>query len=203
MRRLLTHAAVAFVFAVSFVSRADALTIRDVIELSKAGVSDQVLLALIQVDDRVYTLDADAVRQMKDAGVSDAVMLALIHAGREAAQAAAAPGAEAEAWTTGAASTPPAAPPPQVVVIDHTDTQPAVREIPVPVPVAVPVAVPYGSFDRRSQSISTIVTTESGAAVRARVPVPPNCTKVEPIYWGNGGKRRPGTWAPPPQVVCR
>jgi hypothetical protein len=27
--------------------------------------------------------------------------------------------------------------------------------------------------------------------------------KVEPIYWGNGGKRRPGTWAPPTQVVCR
>lgn len=202
MRRLATVAAVAIVVAISFASRADALTVRDVIELSKAGLSDQVLLALIAVDNRVYTLDADSVRQMKDAGVSDAVMLAMIHAGRETVRAVqpAAPDQESSL----AAPSPSLAPQPQVVVIEHADTQPAVREVPVPVPVAVPVAVPYYSpFDLRSQSVSTIITTDSGAAVRARVPVPPNCIKVEPVYWGNGGKRRPGTWAPPPQVVCR
>jgi hypothetical protein len=39
--------------------------------------------------------------------------------------------------------------------------------------------------------------------VRARVPVPANCVKAEPVYWGFGGKLRPDSWQPPPTVVCR
>ena len=58
MRRLLVLVAIA---TLPFASRAEALTVRDVIQLSRAGVSDQVLLALIDVDNRVYTIDADAV----------------------------------------------------------------------------------------------------------------------------------------------
>lgn len=193
MRRLSIVAGMAIGLAVlAFSSVASALTIHDVIELSKAGVSDEVLLELIQVDHRVYTIDADAVKRMKTGGVSDAVMLAMIRAGR------------AVAPSDAAAVPPPAtAPQPQVIVVDHADAQPATREVevPVPVPVAVPVVVPVVPF--RQQHISTIITTDTGAAVRARVPVPANCTKVEPVYWGNGGKRRPGTWAPPPQIVCR
>lgn len=202
MRRLFVVAALAAVVAVSFAARADALTVRDVIELSKAGVSDQVLLALIDVDQRVYTVDATAVKQMKEAGVSDTVVLAMIHAGRDTTDSAPA-AADSTAPVQTSSAPAPLQPQPQVVVIDHASAQPAVREVPVPVPVAVPVAVPYTPFDLRSGRVSTIITTESGAAVRARVPVPPNCVKVEPIYWGNGGKRRPGTWAPPTQVVCR
>ena len=195
MRRLLI--AVAILTAVS-AARADALTVRDVVELSKAGVSDQILLALIDVDHRVYTLDAAAVKELKQSGVSDAVVLAMIHAGRtpDPGPAAAVDDAAVEQPSeTGAP-----APQPQVVVIDHHDT-PEVREVPVPVAVAVPVAVPF-DLGRRAR-VSTIIQTDSGAAVRARVPVPPNCTAAEPIYWGNGGKRRAGTWAPPPQIVCR
>jgi len=136
MRRLLI--AVAILTAVS-AARADALTVRDVVELSKAGVSDQILLALIDVDHRVYTLDAAAVKELKQSGVSDAVVLAMIHAGRtpEPTPAAAVDDAAVEQPSeTGAP-----APQPQVVVIDHHDT-PEVREVPVPVAVAVPVAVP-------------------------------------------------------------
>jgi hypothetical protein len=202
MRRLFVVAALAAVVAVSFAARADALTVRDVIELSKAGVSDQVLLALIDVDQRVYTVDATAVKQMKEAGVSDTVVLAMIHAGRDTTDSAPA-AADSTAPVQTSSAPAPLQPQPQVVVIDHASAQPAVREVPVPVPVAVPVAVPYTPFDLRSGRVSTLITTESGAAVRARVPVPANCVKVEPIYWGNGGKRRPGTWAPPTQVVCR
>jgi len=200
MRRLFVVAALAVVVAVSFAARADALTVRDVIELSKAGVSDQVLLALIDVDRRVYTVDATAVKQMKEAGVSDTVVLAMIHAGRDTTDSSHAAADSTPPVQTSSAPA-PTAPQPQVVVIDHADTQPAVRE--VPVPVAVPVAVPYTPFDLRSERVSTIITTDTGAAVRARVPVPANCVRVEPIYWGNGGKRRPGTWEPPTQVVCR
>jgi hypothetical protein len=203
MRRLLTVTAVTIAIAISFASQANALTVRDVIELSRAGVSDQVLLALIDVDHRVYTLDAGAVKEMKNAGVSDAVLLAMIHAGREPASAAPLASADTQPSIPGVQTPVSPAPQPQVVVIDHSDMQPAVREVPVPVAVAVPVVIPYTPFDLRTERVSTIITTDTGAAVRARVPVPPNCTKVEPIYWGNGGKRRAGTWAPPTQVVCR
>ncbi len=184
-----------FAAALSFATLANALTVRDVVELTKAGVSDQVLLALIQIDHRVYTIDADAVKAMKAAGVSDAVMLAMIHAGRDTQAEA-----TADAAQPAAAIQPSAAPAPQVVVIDHGAAQPAVQ---IPVPVAVPVAVPITPFDLHRERVSTIITTDTGATVRARVPVPPNCVKAEPIYWGNGGKRRPGTWAPPTQIVCR
>jgi len=183
----------------SFSSVAQALTVRDVVELTKAGVSDPVLLALIQIDHRVYTIDAEAVKAMKAAGVSDAVMLAMIKAGRDAGN----DGTDAVGPAPAAADAavqPAVAPPPQVVVIDHGGSQPLVSEVPVAVPVVVPVAVPVATHQDR---IRTIVTTDTGAAVRVREPVPPNCVKAEPIYWGNGGKRRPGTWAPPPQIVCR
>ena len=201
MRRLSIMAGVAIGLAMlAFSSVASALTIHDVIELSKAGVSDEVLLELIHVDHRVYTIDADAVKRMQTGGVSDTVMLAMIRAGRDVAPSGA---AEVSASGSGAVAPPASAPQPQVIVVDHADAQPVTREVevPVPVPVAVPVAVPVVPFHQ--QHISTIITTDTGAAVRARVPVPANCTKVEPVYWGNGGKRRPGTWAPPPQIVCR
>ena len=177
-------------------ARADALTVRDVIELSKAGVGDQVLLALIEVDHSVFTLDTAALKQLKEAGVSDEVMIALIRSGRTEPQPAA-PAAEQPPVEP---AQPPPAPQPQVVVIDHHDEQPAVRE--VPVPVYVPVAV-FSQPTFPQQHVTRIVNTEDGGMVRVREPLPLNCTKAEPVFWGNGGKRRPGTWEPPPQIVCR
>jgi len=35
------------------------------------------------------------------------------------------------------------------------------------------------------------------------VPVPPGCIAAQPVFWGFGGKQRPGSYAPPPTVVCR
>ena len=51
----------ALVFAVllsGFVATAEALTIRDVIELTRAGLGEEVLLALIEVDRGVYAIKA-------------------------------------------------------------------------------------------------------------------------------------------------
>jgi len=50
--------------------------------------------------------------------------------------------------------------------------------------------------------VKATLSTDQGL-VKARVPVPPNCVKAEPVYWGFGGKLRPGSWEPPPTVVCR
>lgn len=193
MRRILLACLV--VTALSAV-RADALTVRDVIELSKAGVGDDVLLALIDVDRSIFTLDAATVKQMKEAGVSDQVMIALIRSGRTPPLA---PSTDASPAAQADPAPQPSAPEPQVIVIDHHDQQQPVRD--VAVPVAFPVFVPTSGV--RQEHVTRIVNTDDGGLVRVREPVPFNCTKAEPVFWGNGGKRRPGTWEPPPQIVCR
>src|SRR5688572_15083833 len=91
--------------------RAEALSIRDVIELSKAGLSDPILLALIEVDRSVFAIDNATLKQLKEAGVSDTVIVALIRSGRQRTEPAAPLPAE------------PAPAPrerePEVIVIDH------------------------------------------------------------------------------------
>ena len=177
--------------------RAEAVTIRDLIELSKAGLGDDVLIALIEVDRRVYTVDTATLKQLKQAGVSETVIVALIRSGRtpRPEPAAAAPAPEPRQ--------------PEVIVVDHHDPAPAPAPAPAPVaypvPVAVPVYVPVPTGSRglgRRETVTTILPTDQGL-VKARVPVPPNCVKAEPVYWGFGGKLRPGSWEPPPTVVCR
>jgi hypothetical protein len=174
--------------------RADAVTLRDLIELSKAGLGDQVLIALIEVDRGVFAIDAGTLKQLKDAGVSEAVIVALIRSGRT-------PRAEPEPIPAPAPRPEPREP--EVVVIDHRDA-PAPAPVAYPVPVAVPVYVPVPT-SRRSigrETVTTVIPTDQGL-VKARVPVPANCVKAEPVYWGFGGKLRPGSWEPPPTIVCR
>jgi hypothetical protein len=179
--------------------RVEAVTIRDLIELSKAGLSDPVLLALIEVDRSVFSIDTATLKQLKEAGVSDQVIVALIRSGRQPRpEPVAAPAPEPL----------PREREPEVIVIDHRDSPaPAPPPAPVAYPIAYPVYVPVPSrrgFDTRDtrHTIETTFPTDAGL-VRARVPVPPNCVKAEPVYWGFGGKLRPGSWEPPPTVVCR
>jgi hypothetical protein len=204
MRRvLLTLCAAVLVTA----SRADAVTIRDLVELTKAGVSDQVLTALIDVDRTVFTLDAATIKQLKEGGVSDTVILAVIHSGRTPRIE---PVQTAEPVRTVSAE--PQNREPQVIVIDHRDDAPQQTAAPAPVayPVAVPVYVtaplaPYRGYGERlndRNSVRAVVPTDQGL-VKARVPVAPNCTPAQPVYWGFDGKLRPGSWPPPPTVLCR
>jgi len=203
------------------VGRADAITVRDVIELTKAGLSEEVLLALVESDRNVFTLDAPTMKALKEAGVTDRVMLALIHNGRTSAaapvepmpQPAVAPQAQSD-------------PEPRVIVIDHHDAQPSQAPVMVPVATAFPggfgvstagfgVTVPAGvaigfpagagdfGFQSNRVTRNVIVPTGDGGAVRANVPLPSNCVNAQPVYWGFGGKLRPGSWAPPPQILCR
>ena len=196
MRRILI--ALVAVFPL-LAGRAEAVTIRELIELSKAGLGDQVLIALIEVDRRVFAVDAATLKQLKDGGVSDAVIVALIRSGRTP---------QAEPAPAAAPVPEPDAPArPDVIVIEHRDAAPAPAPAPVayPVPVAVPVYVPivsHAGVSNRRRTVSTILQTDQGL-VKARVPVPANCIKAEPVYWGFGGKLRPGSWEPQPTVVCR
>jgi hypothetical protein len=192
------------VFALA-AGRAEALSIRDVIELTRAGLSDQVLLALIEVDRSVFAIDTATLKQLKEAGVSDPVIVALIRSGRTRT-----PEPQPVAEPVPTIYEPPVRPEPEVIVIDHHD---APAQPPAPVAVPYPVAVPvyltspgYITAPRRPLSrhdtVTTTLQTDIGL-VKARVPVPANCIKAEPVYWGFGGKLRPDSWQPPPTVVCR
>lgn len=68
---------------------AAAATIQDIIALSKAGVSDAVLLALIDRDKSVFAIEADELVMLTGAGVSEAVVIAMLKSGREPAPPAA------------------------------------------------------------------------------------------------------------------
>lgn len=189
MRRVL----LTVVALVTLAGRAEAVSVRDLIELSKAGLGDQVLIALIEVDRSVFSIDPATLKQLKDGGVSEAVIVALIRSGRtpRAEPLPVAPAAEPEPRQ------------PETIVIDHHDA-PAPAPVAYPVAVPVPVYVPVQTSQRglRRETVTTVLPTDQGL-VKARVPVPSNCVKAEPVYWGFGGKLRPGSWEPPPTVVCR
>ena len=176
--------------------RAEAVTIRDIIELSKSGLGDSVLLALIEVDRSVFAIDAATIKKLKDAGVSDVVIVAMIRSGREQPPEPPAP--------IEPPHDPQPAPEPKVIVIDHHDQAPAPYPIPVAVPVYVPVATGFvdGGLLRNSNVVKATINTDQGL-VRARVPLPANCVSAQPVFWGFGGRLRPGSWEPPPTVVCR
>lgn len=76
--------ALALVLALAmFPAAASALTLEDVVALAKAGVTDEVLVALIDRDRDVYHIEASELMTLKNAGVSQAVVLALLRSGRQ------------------------------------------------------------------------------------------------------------------------
>ena len=186
-------AAALVVFAT--VQPAQALTIRDVIELTRAGLTDDVLVALIEVDGGVYATDAATLRSLKEAGVSSRVMIALIRSGRERRIEELPPAPVVE-------DAPQQTPPPPTVVIEHREViehhQPTVQQVAVPVPVYVPVYQTRGRSHPRQEfngiQPSTFVPFQSAPAVATPRPEP---EPASPVYWGFGGKRRPDAWDPP------
>ena len=171
-------------------ARADAVTLRDIMELSRAGLGEEVLLALIDVDGGVFTIDAATLKELKAAGVGDRVIVALIRSGR---------GGSADLTPVTEPQTdalPASAPPPQVVVIDHRDAE--VREVAVPVPVYVGVpVVPRGHRGDRhvDTDFRPIVPVPTPAPTQFLTDTPKERSR-EPVYWGWGGKLRPDAWKP-------
>lgn len=149
-------------------SRADAVTLQEIVAMSRAGLGDEVLLALIDINQQIYPIDPDTLKTLKDAGVSEKVILAVVKSGRVRP-----PVTAPEPAFDVAPQTQPE-PEPRVVVIERE--QPVIREVPVAVPVYVAVGVPR--YHRR----------------RDERPVRP----PEPVYWGWGGKLRPDAWKPAP-----
>ena len=174
MRALTVALALSFLPAVAGAQQTPSL--RDIVELTKAGVSEEVLLALIEVHRPVYPVDPETLKSLKAGGVSPKVMVAMVRSGREQqAPVVLAPAAPPQPVA-------PAAPQPQVVVIEHERDAPRVRE------VAVPVAVPL-QYPVYSRFVYPVRTDDPRIDRR---PV----QKAEPVYWGWGGKLRPDAWKP-------
>ena len=161
------------------VANAQNITVRDIIDLSKAGLAEQALVALVEVNPTVFPVDVVTLKSLKDAGVPAGVIAAMIRSGRTPLSPpplslpqppeVPAPGASSESAG------------PQVVVIDHRD-EPRVREVAVAVPVYV--TVPVRRVHRDDDQ-------------RLRLPVShPAGKPVEPVFWGWGGKLRPDAWKP-------
>jgi hypothetical protein len=160
-------------------ARADALTLAQLVELHKAGLGDDVLVALIEVNKHIYTLEAATLKALKADGLSDRVLIAIINSGRQ----------HLPPPMPMAVSAPEPAPAPTVVVIEHQ--APAPQVIVQQVPVYVPVAVPHGRS--RSVHVERAVTPPSPFYV-GQVREPERRKAPEPEYWGFGGTLRPDAW---------
>ncbi|MBA2305924.1 MAG: hypothetical protein H0W08_25295 [Acidobacteria bacterium] len=154
---------------------AQSLTVRDVVELTKAGLGDEALLALIDVHRPIFPVDIVTLKGLKDAGVAPAVIVAMIKSGRTDPPP---PLPLSQPLELPA----PASAPAQVVVIEHHD-EPTVREVAVPVPVYVAVGRSRRYFD-------------DDRDLSSRHPVHRPAKPAEPVYWGWGGKLRPDAWKP-------
>ena len=174
---------------------AQALTLRDVMDLTKAGVGDQVLLALIEVDGGVFAIDTETLKELKAAGVSEPVIVALVRSGR------------ARPAPADMLPPPPDVPVTAAPVVYVAPPEPIVREVEVPYPVYI--AVPVSSRASHGRHDQTSVSTPSFTGYippgNAAPPViyvtdtPHPSGRSEPIYWGTSGKLRPDAWKPGPE----
>lgn len=172
-------------------ARADALTVRDVVELTRAGLGEEVLLALIEVDRSIFPIDGATIKTLKANGVSERVIAAMVRSGREVLPP--------DPVITD--PVPAVAPQPQVIVIDHRDP-PEVREVVREVPVAVPVYIPVATtrvIHNRTDHGANGIPISSDRWIAEHMPQQQTPVRQkEPEYWGFGGKLRPDAWKPAP-----
>lgn len=157
-----------FVLLCGLSASAEAVTLRDLIDLSKQGLSDDLLIALVDAEKSVFHLTAAEVRSLKDQGLSDRLLIHLL----QTPSLHRAPEPQLHlAHATPARSAPP--PVERVVVIDRVEH------------VAVPVYVPVPVRARRDHD-----RDDDRGDDRAGTKDRPKA----PVYWGYGGQLRPGSW---------
>ena len=64
---------------------ASAVSIQEIVALSNSGVSDEVILTLIERDNTIFTIEPEQLVAMKRQGVSQAIVLAMLRSGRQPA----------------------------------------------------------------------------------------------------------------------
>jgi len=99
---------------------ASAVTLEQIVALSKAGISEPIILAMIERDKTVFTIDPDQLVALKRDGVSETIILAMLKSGREEGEAA----ATAAAALNTAAIMNTLSPYPEVVIVGHGPDRP-------------------------------------------------------------------------------
>ena len=124
-------------------SRASAVTVDQIVQLSRAGVTDVVILALIDRDKTIFALEPEQLVTLKMQGVSEPVILAMLKSGREEGERGAQ--AAADLNNNFIMSSLPSGP--EVVVVGHEPDVPNGGWSPntgYPPAFSAPIAVPYG-----------------------------------------------------------
>jgi hypothetical protein len=138
--RMRRFVALAVAIAALVPAAASAVTLDEIVYLSKAGVSESVILALIDRDKTVFTIAPEQLVSLKRDGVTDAVLVAVLKSGRAEADAAAAADEQfnRSIYLADRAATQPA----PAVPAESAPRDPQVITVPVPVPVPYVVGSP-------------------------------------------------------------
>jgi hypothetical protein len=103
-------------------SAASAVTLDEILGMARAGVTDAIILALIDRDKTVFAIEPERIVSLQRDGLSEAVILALLKSGREEGDQAARADAAANAgWIMASMPTEPL-----VVVVGHGPDRPNV-----------------------------------------------------------------------------
>jgi hypothetical protein len=190
MRPLTRTFVVTTLLLLPLTASAQTLTIRDLLALHHAGLGDDVLIAMIEVDKPVFALFPLDVLDLRKQGLTDRVIVKMIETRRIVVPAVPTPVAAVPV---------PAPATPSVRPDDQPDDRPAPRprqSSPPPVIVEQTVVQEVRVEAPRQQEREYVqVPVYIPVAVRPRVPV----KEPEPVYWGFGGQRRPDTWQDPPK----
>ena len=120
-----------------------AVSERDLVALARAGLSDDVLVALVEADDTVFPLDAPRILELRQQGLSERVILAMLKNGRHAPHAPASQGGSLTAPSFDAPAPVPDDPPSLVVIGEPAPAPPTVvQETNVVVVPWVPIFAP-------------------------------------------------------------
>jgi hypothetical protein len=157
---------------------ASAVTVDQIVELSRAGVTETVILALIDRDKTIFALEPEQLVTLKAQGVSEPVILAMLKSGREEGERAAQAAAELNAGFIMSSL----APAPDVVVVGHGPDVPnggwsngSIYGSPVAGVIPVPYAVGVGGGRRRqrvSPPVAASASTPQGFAFQSPFTAP-------------------------------
>jgi hypothetical protein len=174
LRRATVHGAIALFLCVLAPRPAAAVTVDQVIALAKSGVTDVVILALIDRDRTIFPIEPEQIVTLQREGLSEKIILAMLKSGREEGeQAARADAAYNSAWIASALANEPL----QIVPVGHGPDRPNTPHIDgfySGPPASGFAAVPYSgpAFRYRAPSFGTRRSAEPLALCYAQVSTP-------------------------------
>ena len=98
---------------------ASAVTTDQVVSLKKAGVSDAVILALMERDHTVFSIAPEQIVALQREGLSETLIIAMLKSGQDAGEAARAESAYSSAVIAAAIS-----PGPEILIVGHGPERP-------------------------------------------------------------------------------